>query len=160
MQVQRQYLTKLLGALKPHSYGLTFSVIIAIILGVLQAVYGFLTVPHEYGHVWAAELVGHKVQILQIDFFDQTKGISNFFRSVASDTTGYIQGAPPPPVFSDSITGSPDGNSQNAQDYSADGKLGFVVYEPSMVLANYTVFRNLSEYNSFAGVSIMWLCGA
>ena len=119
--------------------------------------YGFLTVPHEYGHVWAAELVGHKVQILQIDFFDQTKGIKNFFTNIASDTSGYIQGAPPPPVFLDSITGSPDGKSQNAQDYSADGKLGFVVYEPSMVLVNYTVFSNLSLYNSFAGVKTMHL---
>lgn len=152
MQVQRQYLTKLLGSLKPHSYGLTFSVVIAVILGVLQAYYGYLTVPHEYGHVWAAELVGHKVQRLQIDFLDQTKGIQNFFGAVASDASSFVSGArPPPPVSTDSGLQSPSGSLQKIQDYSQDGKLGFVVYEPSMLLVNFTTFQNLSSYNTFAG---------
>ena len=145
MQVQRQYLTKLLGSLKPHSYGLTFSVLIAVILGVLQAYYGFLTVPHEYGHVWAAETVGHKVKVLQIDFFDQTKGIQNFFSGVAGDTSGFVTGASPPPDASTSSgIESQSGSSQKVQDYSQDGKLGFVVYEPSMLLVNITSFPNLT----------------
>lgn len=154
MQVQRQYLTKLLGSLKPHSYGLTFSVLIAVILGVLQAYYGFLTVPHEYGHVWAAQTVGHKVRLVQIDFLDQTEGIQNFFGGVASDTSGFVTGASPPPPHSTSSSSdaqSQSGSSQKVQDYSQDGKLGFVVYEPSMLLVNITSFPNLTAYNSFAG---------
>ena len=154
MQVQRQYLTKLLGSLKPHSYGLTFSVLIAVILGVLQAYYGFLTVPHEYGHVWAAQTVGHKVRLVQIDFLDQTEGIQSFFGGVAGETSGFVTGASPPPpasTSSSSDTQSQSGSSQKAQDYSQDGKLGFVVYEPSMLLVNITSFPNLTAYNSFAG---------
>lgn len=161
VQVQRQYLTKLLGSLKPHSYGLTFSLLVAVVLGVLQAMYGYLTVPHEYGHVWAAELVGHKVKILQIDFFDQTKGLQDFFGSIKSDTSGFVSGASPPPpaplVSTDSSPDMPSGVGQKVQDYSQDGKLGFVLYEPSMVLVNFTVLQNLSDYNSFAGVPRPWL---
>jgi hypothetical protein len=147
------YLTKHLGSLKSHSYSLTFSVLIAVGFGVLQAMYGFLTVPHEYGHVWAAEMVGHKVQILQIDFFDQTKGIQSFFGAIARDTSSYIQGGtPPPPVVTDSSLETMNWAAENkVQDYSQDGKLGFVLYEPSMVLVHFTTFTYLSDYNTFAG---------
>lgn len=126
--------------------------LIAVVLGVLQAMYGYLTVPHEYGHVWAAELVGHKVKTIQIDFLDQTKGVQNWFDVVARDTSSFVQGGtvPPPPLGSSPET--PDGVNQKVHDFNQDGKLGFVVYEPSMVLVNLTVLANLSEYNSFAGV--------
>jgi hypothetical protein len=148
------YLTKSLGSLKPHRYGLTFSVLIAVVFGVLQVIYGFLTVPHEYGHVWAAELVGHEVQFLQIDFFAQTRGIQRFFGAFVQRTSRYIRAGNAPPTLANATSlETTDGAEQSkVQDYSQDGKLGFVLYEPSVLLVSFTVFADLAQYNAFAGV--------
>jgi hypothetical protein len=157
VQVQRQYLTKRLGSLKPHSIGLTFSLLFAVLLGVLQAVFGYLTVPHEYGHAWAAQLLGHKVSVLQVDFLDQSKGLQNFFGDAAGKTGAYIRGAgappPPEPGSSSDAPEAPSMSSAKTLDYSRDGKLGFVLYEPSVILTDYVSFSSLGEYNTFAGAS-------
>jgi membrane-associated protease RseP (regulator of RpoE activity) len=38
----------------------------AVVLIAMESVYGYMTVPHEYGHLWAAKLVGHKVSVFQV----------------------------------------------------------------------------------------------
>lgn len=66
VQVQRRYLKADVAVLHMPKGGLIVAMLAAIVLGALELTLGFLTVPHEYGHVWAARMVGHRVAIIQV----------------------------------------------------------------------------------------------
>jgi hypothetical protein len=66
VQVQRRYLKADLSCLHQPQPGFIMAFLAALLLVILEAVYGFMTVPHEYGHLWAARLVGHKVSVFQV----------------------------------------------------------------------------------------------
>jgi hypothetical protein len=162
-QVQRKYLAKSLGSLKPVSPGITLAIIIAVLLAILEAVYGFLTVPHELGHVWAARMLGHEVSVFQVDFLDQTRGVQSFFDDFVSGASEFVTGTaaptPPPPSLAGTLM-APEQmqGSGKVQDYSKDGRLGFVLYEPHVILLDVTNFHNISSYNDFAGASCLFFC--
>lgn len=142
VQVQRRYLGSRLKALHKVQIGVTFALAAATVFGVLQALYSILTVPHEYGHVLAASLVGHKVLRVQVDFLDKSEA---FIRGIVDDSS----------ADGDSMTSGDTSNStstsRQARNYGEDGRMGFVEYEPSIVVVNYTTFLSVDAYNSFAG---------
>lgn len=146
MQVQRRYLSARLSALQTLHFGFTFALAGATIFGILQALYSILTVPHEYGHVAAANFVGHEVRKVQVDFLDKSEA---FFRGIA-DGTEQSSGSEP----ATSSSGDTSTDSWKTVDYGEDGRMGFVVYEPSIIEINSTTFLSLSAYNRFAGVLV------
>lgn len=149
MQIQRRYLSVRLSALQTLHFGFTFALAGATIFGVLQALYSILTVPHEYGHVAAASLVGHQVRKVQVDFLDKSEA---FFRGIADDTEQFVGGEPATQASGSNVT-----DSGKTVDYGEDGRMGFVVYEPSIIEINATTFQSLSAYNNFAGM-LLRLC--
>ena len=70
--MQRRYLKADLAELRRRRAGLVAAVLLAVLIGSLDISLGFMTVPHEYGHVWAARMVGHRVRIVQVDFLDKS----------------------------------------------------------------------------------------
>ena len=64
--MQRRYLKADVASLAMPKGGIVVAMLAAIVLGALELTLGFLTVPHEYGHVWAARMVGHRVAVIQV----------------------------------------------------------------------------------------------
>lgn len=148
-QVQRRYLSARLSALNTLHFGFTFALAGATVFGVLQALYSILTVPHEYGHVLAARFVGHRVSKVQVDFLDKSGA---FFRGLVDDTQEFVDDEP----SSNNATSS----SEQTENYAEDGRMGFVVYEPSIIWINTTRYQSVDAYNSFAGTLLRSLCVA
>eukprot|EP00892_Ulva_mutabilis_P004002 jgi/Ulvmu1/1974/UM012_0136.1 len=142
--VQRRYLSARLNALQTVRIGITFALAAATIFGVLQALYSILTVPHEYGHVWAAHLVGHKVSQVQVDFLDRSEA---FIRGIVDDTDDFVDGGV---STTDADTNNATSVAQQSRNFGEDGRMGFVVYEPSILPVNTTTFQSIAAYNSYA----------
>ena len=64
--MQRRYLRADLAALRRRRAGLAAAVLFALLLAALDIALGFMTVPHEYGHVWAAALLGLALERLVV----------------------------------------------------------------------------------------------
>ena len=130
MQVQRRHARANLHDLQQRRAGLLAAVAFTVAVAVLDVSLGFMTVLHEYGHVWAARLAGNRVAAIQVDFLDRT---SDFFDTAAGIDLG-----------SDTVAGI---------DATDDGRLGFVLYEPIEVLEARESFDNITAFNSFAGAN-------
>jgi hypothetical protein len=135
LQVQRRYLKADLPELRRRRAGLLAVIAAAITISSLDIAFGFMTVPHEFGHVWAAHLVGNRVTVVQVDFLSKTSNLQ--------DTLSGSRTRPRSPAA--------DGEETPAQDATKDGRLGYVLYEPSVILVTRNSFGIVAEYDVFAG---------
>lgn len=97
----------------------------------------------------AARFVGHRVSKVQVDFLDKSGA---FFRGLVDDTQEFVDDEP----SSNNATSS----SEQTENYAEDGRMGFVVYEPSIIWINTTRYQSVDAYNSFAGTLLRSLCVA
>jgi hypothetical protein len=120
---------------------------------------GVFTVPHEYGHAAAARALGHRVRTVQSDFLDSPTWSaltgSGAASSTSSDDTS-LDISPPPPLMPGAAAAGGGtvmaGTAENAAPVaSADGRLGYTVYEPSVVLVDTKMFKSVGAYHAYAG---------
>jgi hypothetical protein len=98
------------------------------------------------------KLLNGSVGSLQVDFLDRSAPVAEALRSFADTSKQFIAG----------VSGSANNRSESmrqatednkAADASKDGRLGFVRYEPSMMLVGgITYFSSVAAYAAYAGV--------
>ena len=66
LQVQTMYRRTPMRDIATKWRGSIVVLLLAVLVGILESQYHFMTAPHEYGHVMAARLVGHRVRQFQV----------------------------------------------------------------------------------------------